>query len=143
VALALGAAVVYALYIPFLGRLQARATPAGAAAWVCLGAAVILGVGAAVRGTLTAALGPTAWGAVAVLAVLCTVLAFIAFMRGLGRLGSVRAAIVSTVEPFFTAVLGALVLAQPFGPATVAGGVLIAAAVLLLQRSPRGRPAAP
>jgi drug/metabolite transporter (DMT)-like permease len=136
VALALAAAVVYALYIPYLGRLQARATPAGASAWVCLGAALILGTGAAVRGTLTAALGPMAWGAVAVLAVLCTVIAFTAFMRGLGRLGPVRTAIISTVEPFFTAVLGALALAQPFGPATLVGGVLIAAAMLLLQRRP-------
>jgi drug/metabolite transporter (DMT)-like permease len=74
---------------------------------------------------------------VATLALLCTVLAFVAFMRGLGLLGAVRTAIVSTVEPFFTAVLGALVLGQPFGGATVAGGVLIAAAVLLLQRAPQ------
>jgi drug/metabolite transporter (DMT)-like permease len=136
VALALAAAVVYALYIPFLGRLQARATPAGAAAWVCLGATLILGTGAVARGTFTAALGPVGWGAVAVLAVLCTVVAFIAFMRGLGRLGSVRSAIISTVEPFFTAVLGAVALGQPFGPATLVGGALIALAVLLLQRRP-------
>jgi drug/metabolite transporter (DMT)-like permease len=143
VALALAGAVVYALYIPYLGRLQARAGPAGAAAWVCAGAAAILGVGAAARGTLTAALGPAAWGAVAVLALVCTVLAFLAFMRGLGRLGPVRTAIVSTVEPFFTAVLGALVLGQAFGPATLAGGALIAAAVLLLQRRPADPAPAP
>ena len=65
------------------------------------------------------------------------VLAFVAFMRGLGLLGPVRTAIVSTVEPFFTAVLGAAVLAQPAGPATFVGGTLIAAAVLLVQRPPR------
>ena len=136
VALALAGSLVYALYIPYLGRLQARSTPAGAATWVCAGAALILGAGSAARGTLTAALGPAAWGAVGVLALMCTVLAFIAFMGGLGRLGPVRTAIISTVEPFFTAVLGALVLGQPFGPATLAGGALIAAAVLLLQRRP-------
>jgi drug/metabolite transporter (DMT)-like permease len=73
----------------------------------------------------------------------CTVLAFLAFMRGLGRLGPVRTAIVSTVEPFFTAVLGALVLGQAFGPATLAGGALIAAAVLLLQRRPADPAPAP
>ena len=110
---------------------------------MCAGAAAILGVGAAARGTLTAALGPAAWGAVAVLALVCTVLAFLAFMRGLGRLGPVRTAIVSTVEPFFTAVLGALVLGQAFGPATLAGGALIAAAVLLLQRRPADPAPAP
>lgn len=143
VALALTAAVVYALYIPYLGRLQARATPSGAAAWVCAGAATILGVTAVARGTFTASLAPAAWGAVAVLALLCTVVAFIAFMRGLGRLGPVRTAIVSTVEPFFTAVLGALVLGQPFGGATLVGGALIAAAVLLLQRPVHTPAAAP
>jgi drug/metabolite transporter (DMT)-like permease len=136
VALALAAAVVYALYIPYLGRLQARATPAGAAAWVCAGAAAVLGAAAGVRGTFTAGLGPAGWAAVAALALVCTTVAFIAFMRGLGRLGPVRTAIVSTVEPFFTAVLGAVALGQPFGPATLAGGALIAAAVVLLQRRP-------
>ncbi len=141
VALALAGAAAYAVYIPYLGRLQARATPAGAAAWVCAGAAAILGAGALARGTFSAPPGAAGWGAVAVLALVCTVLAFIAFMRGLGRLGPVRTAIVSTVEPFFTAVLGAVVLGQPLGWATLAGGALIAAAVFLLQRRPAAPPA--
>jgi len=145
VVLALAGAVVYALYIPYLGQLQARLTPAGAATAVCAGAAAILGAAALARGTFTAAFTPTAWSAIAVLALVCTVVAFLAFMRGLGRLGPVRTAIVSTVEPFFTAVLGAVALAQPFGPATLVGGALIAAAVLLLQRrpAPSGRAPAP
>lgn len=143
VVLALVGAVVYALYIPYLGRLQARLTPAGAATAVCAGAAAILGAAALARGTFTAILAPAAWGAVAVLALVCTVVAFLAFMRGLGRLGPVRTAIVSTVEPFFTAVLGAVALAQPFGPATLVGGALIAAAVLLLQRRPTAGERAP
>ncbi len=143
VLLALAGALAYALYIPYLGRLQARATPAAASAYVCAGAAAVLGAGALARGTFTAALAPAAWGAVAVLALVCTVLAFLAFMRGLGRLGPVRTAIVSTVEPFFTAALGAVALGQAFGPATLAGGALIAAAVLLLQRRPAAPRAAP
>jgi drug/metabolite transporter (DMT)-like permease len=68
----------------------------------------------------------------------CTALAFIAFLRGLGVLGPVRTAIVSTVEPFFTALLGAAVLGQPLTPPMLAGGALIAAAVVLLQLPPRG-----
>lgn len=147
VLLALLAAVVYALYIPYLGRLQERETPAGASVLVCLGATVIFGVLTPLTRTSTFVAPwhyPAAsWAAIAVLAVVCTVLAFIAFMRGLGTLGPVRTAIVSTVEPFFTAVLGAVVLGQPFGAATFVGGALIAAAVLLLQRPARGPAAAP
>ena len=55
------------------------------------------------------------------------------FMMGLMRLGPVRTAIVSTVEPFLTALLGAAVLDQPLTPRTLAGGAAIVAAVIILQ----------
>lgn len=137
VLLALAGAVVYALYIPYLGTLQARLTPVGASALVCAGAALLF-AGPALRGAATGAspllaLPAAAWGAIAALALVCTVFAFLAFLSGLGRLGAVRTAIASTVEPFFTAMLGAAVLGQPAGAGTFAGGALIAGAVVLLR----------
>jgi drug/metabolite transporter (DMT)-like permease len=96
-----------------------------------------------VDGTLTARMPPAVWGAAATLAFACTLLAFVAFLAGLAVLGPVRAAIVSTVEPFWTAVLGAAVLAQPLTPPMLAGGALIAGAVLLLQIPPGGTRSAP
>ena len=142
VALALAAAITYALYIPLLGRISAAAGPVGGSACVAAGAALLLGGWALVDGALTVRMSPLAWGAASTLALLCTVLAFVAFLSGLGVLGPVRAAIVSTVEPFWTAVLGAVLLAQPITLPTVGGGVLIAAAVLLLQLPPRRAAAA-
>lgn len=142
IALALGAAVVYALYIPYLGRLQRDNSPPVASALVSTGAAALFLLGALADGTFAARLPAESWTAALVLALVCTVLAFLAFLRGLGGLGPVRSAIVSTVEPFWTAVLGALVLSQPLSPATLAGGALIAAAVLLLQLPARGGPEA-
>ncbi|MFL5578448.1 MAG: EamA family transporter [Gemmatimonadaceae bacterium] len=65
-----------------------------------------------------------------------TALAFVAFLRGLAVLGPVRTAIVSTVEPFWTTLLAVAVLGQLFRPATLVGGAMIAAAVLILQRRP-------
>jgi drug/metabolite transporter (DMT)-like permease len=47
----------------------------------------------------------------------------------------VRTAIIATVEPFFTATLGVAVLGNPLNASTLVGGVLIAAAVLLIQWS--------
>jgi drug/metabolite transporter (DMT)-like permease len=61
--------------------------------------------------------------------------AFVLFLRGLAAIGPVRTAIVSTVEPFCAALLGAVVLGQPLSPGTLAGGGLIATAVVLLARS--------
>lgn len=144
VLLALAGAVVYALYIPYLGALQARLTPVGASAVVCVGAALLFAgpalsgaFGGGESGAPLVMLPAASWLAIATLALVCTVLAFIAFLSGLARLGPVRSAIVSTVEPFFTALLGAVALGQPAGPGTFAGGVLIALAVLLLRRPTR------
>jgi drug/metabolite transporter (DMT)-like permease len=131
VALALGAAVVYALYIPYLGQLTGRTSPGIASAFVAGGAAVIFAVwaGDALLTTPT----PAQAAAVATMAVVCTVVAFLAFMRGLARLGPVRTAIVTTVEPLFTVALGAVALDQPVTPGTLLGGALVAGAVILLQ----------
>jgi drug/metabolite transporter (DMT)-like permease len=143
VLLALAAAVTYALYIPLLGRIRTAAGPVVGSAYITAGAALLLGAWAVVDGTLAARMPATAWGAALTLALACTVLAFVAFLSGLGVLGPVRTAIVSTVEPFWTALLGAAVLAQPLTLPALAGGALIAGAVLLLQLPPRGTASAP
>jgi drug/metabolite transporter (DMT)-like permease len=80
---------------------------------------------------------PTAAMSILLLAVVCTVLAFLAFLRGLSELGPVRTAIVSTVEPFWAALLASMVLGQVPGVRTFIGGALIAVAVVALQLSHR------
>ncbi|MDQ8145991.1 MAG: EamA family transporter, partial [Gemmatimonadota bacterium] len=70
---------------------------------------------------------------IALLTVGSTVLPGVFFMQGLVRLGPVRTAIISSVEPFLTAVLAAVVLGQPLTWATLAGGAAIVGAVALLQ----------
>jgi drug/metabolite transporter (DMT)-like permease len=133
VALALGAAVLYAAYIPMLGELQRNLPPLAMATCMAAGSTVFLGSAAAFRGELSMALPPVAWYAVFVLSLVSTVAAFVGFLAGLRVLGSVRTAIVSTVEPFFTALVAAALLEQPLTPSTVIGGALIATAVVLLQ----------
>jgi drug/metabolite transporter (DMT)-like permease len=133
VAFALIGAVIYAAYIPMLDTLQQRGGSLATTAWMSVGAAIFLGALAMSRGELTTALEPIAWKAILVLALISTVGAFLLFMRGLRILGPVRTAIVSTVEPFFTTLLGAWVLAQPLTTTTLIGGAMIAAAVVLLQ----------
>lgn len=136
VACALGAAVIYAAYIPFLHWMRGPLTAATASAVVIAGAGVAYSIGAFWRGELSGALPVASWAIIGALAIGSTVITFIAFLNGLAVLGPVRTAIISTIEPFYTAVLGALVLDQHIGPGTAVGGVLIATAVLLLQRQP-------
>ena len=133
VALALSAALLYALYIPMINHFGAGIPPAVTSTYAAGGAAVVLIVASLVQGGPRIGLSPMAWASIAVLAVLCTVVAFIVFLRGLAVIGPVRTAIISTVEPFWTALLGSVVLGQQLGPRAFAGGVLIASAVILLQ----------
>lgn len=136
VALALGSALLYAAYVPMIGIMQAGHSATEISAYVSVGAAAFLAIGAARIGQLTVAMPADAWLCVLGLAVFSTFIAFLLFFRGLSRLGPVRTAIVSTIEPFFTSVLGALILAQPFSRRSVIGGALIAVAVVLLQLRP-------
>lgn len=142
VLLALSSALMYAAYIPMIDHLGRGLPPAVTSVYASGGAALILVVVALVQGGLGVRFTPLAWGAIGTMAVVSTVLAFIAFLRGLAEIGSVRTAIMSTIEPFWTALLGALVLRQALGPRTFAGGVCIAAAVVLLQLG-QGREAVP
>lgn len=138
IALALASALCYALYIPLLNRIGAGIAPSVTSAWLTLGTAVILGAIGLATGQMQAlSLTPKAWGIIVILALVSTVLAFTVFLRGLATLGPVRTAIISTVEPFWTALLGAMVLGQPITKGVVAGGACIAVAVALLQWRPR------
>jgi drug/metabolite transporter (DMT)-like permease len=132
VLLALAGALLYALYIPMINHLGRELPPALTAAYATSGAGLILTVAAAISGGF-AHQPATVWLTIVVLAVLCTVIAFICFLRGLAALGPVRTAIVSTVEPFWGALLGSLVLGQPLAARTLTGGVLVAAAVVILN----------
>jgi drug/metabolite transporter (DMT)-like permease len=135
VAAVLTAALVYALYIPVLGTLQRRRDAIDVSRAIAVGGAVLFVAWAAVAGTLFRIPDTAAFGASALQGLLSAV-SFLAFLAGLRLLGPVRAAITSTVEPFWTTLLGVLLLRQSVGIGTLMGGLAIMGAVLLLQRRP-------
>ena len=137
VILALSGALLYALYIPMIGHFGRELGSALTATFMAAGAAVILGATAFAQGGFELRQPPIVWIAVVLMAVLCTVVAFICFLRGLETLGPVRTAIVSTVEPFWGALAASLLLAQPLTSRTLTGGVFVAAAVIILNLPPR------
>lgn len=138
---ALGAAVIYALYIPLIHRLRGPLDASVASIYIVIGAAVVFLAIGYFDGTLLAGMRAPMWVLAAGLAILSTAVAFIAFLRGLEVLGPVRTAILSTVEPFWTALLAAAALGQAVGLPVLSGGLCIVVAILLLQRS--GAPAIP
>lgn len=139
VLLSLAGALLYALYIPMIDHFGRELPPPLTAAFATSGAAVILTAAALVTGGLTVRQPATVWLMILLLAILCTVVAFVAFLRGLAVIGPVRTAIVSTVEPFWGALLASVVLAQPLSPRTLTGGLLVAGAVLILNAPQRAQ----
>jgi drug/metabolite transporter (DMT)-like permease len=133
VMLAIVSALLYSAYLPALAHVQ-RGIPALLSTFlVIVGAAISFVIAALFTGVLFVPSGAAVWSNILVLALVSTVIAFSSLIKGLSVLGPVRTAIIATIEPFFTAILGALVLASQFGVATLIGGILIATAVLVIE----------
>jgi drug/metabolite transporter (DMT)-like permease len=135
VILALGSALLYSAYLPALEHVQDGIPALLSTFLLIVGAAVSFSIAALFAGELYVPRGPAVWSNIVLLALVSTVIAFSTLIKGLSVLGPVRTAIIATVEPFFTALLGALVLGNQFGAATLLGGVLIATAVLVIEWS--------
>jgi drug/metabolite transporter (DMT)-like permease len=129
----LSAALTYALYIPLLGALQRERDGVDVSRGIAVGGSVIFLTWAIATGTLWHVPDRVALGA-SVLQGVLSAGSFVGFLAGLKVLGAVRTAITSTVEPFWTTMLGVVLLHQPIGTGTIIGGAAIMAAVLLLQR---------
>jgi drug/metabolite transporter (DMT)-like permease len=133
VLLALVSALLYSAYLPALEHVQAGIPPMIATFLLIAGAAITFMVAALLTGDLFVPVGAAVWTEILVLALVSTVIAFLTLIKGLAVLGPVRTAIIATVEPFFTATLGILVLGNSLSMTTLVGGILIAAAILLIH----------
>ena len=134
IALGLGAALIYSVYILVGSRLPADVTPVASTAVVTSAAAVVYALQALASGVRLPA-HASGWLGVAGVALFGTVVAIGTFMAGLERLGPVRASVYSTLEPVFTLVLSAALLGEALTPVRLLGGALILGAVLLLARA--------
>lgn len=133
VALVLGAALVLATYVTISRAMLVTVDARTLTAYVMPAAAVAyLGYGTA-SGTLQVPVGGEEWAVVVAIAVVATAIPIFTFFAGIARIGASRAAVVSTVEPAITVLLGAALLGEPITSATVAGGAAILGAVLLVQ----------
>jgi drug/metabolite transporter (DMT)-like permease len=135
VTLALASALLYSVYLPALANVQKDIPALLSTFLLIIGAAISFVIAALFAGELFLPKGTAVWSNIFVLALVSTVIAFSSLIKGLSVLGPVRTAIIATVEPFFTAILGALVLANQFGVANLIGGILIATAVLVIEWS--------
>jgi drug/metabolite transporter (DMT)-like permease len=131
VALGIGAACVYSVYILVSDGIAGRVRPQVLATLVCTGAAVTLLLGSIALGEFhPGGLTVAGWGWLLCLAAVSTVGAISLFFAGLERVGPTMAAILSTVEPLVTVLLAFVVLGERLGAIQLLGGALVLAAVV-------------
>lgn len=131
--LGLGAALIYALYILAGSRLRERGHPLTSACVVTLSAAVCNGAVVSLQGLQLPASGNGVL-AIALIALISTVLAIALFLAGLEKTDATQASLLSTVEPVVTVLLAAVFLDEAITLSQLAGGALILAAVVVISR---------
>ena len=133
-ALAMAAALVYTMYILVSDGAVGRMAPHVLSALVCTGAALTLTIGSAALGQLhPGAVTGAGWGWLVSLTAISTVGAILLFFAGLRRAGPTTASILATVEPVVTVALAFVVFGERLGGLQLAGGVLVLAAVFVLN----------
>jgi len=134
VALGVGAAVIYSVYITVGGRIMREEASLPVSAVIMISAAIVWGGVVLVRRPAFPS-SATGWAAVVGMALVSTVVAIAAFFAGIRRLGAGTAAALSTLEPVVTTFLAVLFLGEAVSPTQVVGGTVILASVIALARS--------
>ncbi len=139
-AFALASPVLYTTFILVSERVMAAAPPVAASAVMMSGTAVALCVIAGIEGRLALPGTVDGWAVSVGIAVIPTMVAISLFLAGLPRIGAARAALLSTLEPVVTVSLAVTLLGDRFSLLQAAGGLLVLAAVIVVQTAHLWRP---
>jgi drug/metabolite transporter (DMT)-like permease len=129
--LAIGAAMIYSIYIIVGAGVMQQVSAVQSST-------VIFASAGFVYGGLMALNGPhwptssTGWLAVGAIALIATIIPVVAFLAGLKRIGPTDASMLSTLEPVVTILLAAILYGEILQISALFGGGLILLAVLLL-----------
>jgi drug/metabolite transporter (DMT)-like permease len=142
VVMAISAAVAYSAYILVADTVVPKLDPFLLSALITTGAAATFWLAGLVDGGLDVSLSSHGWLDIAGIVLISTILPVSTFLLGLERVGPSTASIVSCFEPVVTVSLAMALYGERLGPGQLAGGVLVLAAVVLLQAKVRGDGAA-
>ncbi len=133
------AALLYAIYILVGSHVVHQAGSIASSTIVMIAAATSYSGMAIIHGPALPQ-SMAGWATVVAIALVSTVLAFVAFFAGLKLVGPIMASTLSTLEPVVTIGLAAVVLSETMGPLQLCGGVLILLAAVTLIRSETRKP---
>lgn len=140
IALALGAALVYSFYIILGNRVIRTMPPVITSTFVSMFAGIGVVIVSLFTDNLDFSFRAMAWFPILGLTLLSTIIAILAFFRGIELLGPVRASIISMTEPLFATLSAVLLLQDRLTLIQVAGGAAILAGAMLITKSRQSSP---
>ncbi|PLR77410.1 EamA family transporter [Bacillus sp. V3-13] len=134
--LALGAAIVYSVYIIFGNLVALKVQPIITSAFIAFFASVSFLAGGLLTNSLNFQFDMSGWIPVAGIALFSSVIAMFTFFAGMNIIGPVRASILSMAEPVVTIVCSTLLFGESMSFLQLIGGfiVLTGAAFVVLAR---------
>lgn len=139
--LALGAALVYSLYINLANHLIRNIPSDIATAYICLFSSLAFLLVGKVSGQLSFHFSPSAWWPIISIAIFSTTVSIVTLFRGMEILGPTRAAIISIIEPFITIAISSLLFHDKLGMLQWLGGFLVlSGAYLAIKFRPATEP---
>ncbi|HUL62187.1 MAG TPA: DMT family transporter [Methanocella sp.] len=138
--LGLASALLFGIYSTVARRAAARLRPLTVLAYTFLfGVLGLLPFYAATPMTPLTGLSALSWASLLFLALCCSVVAFLVYNHGIGRLRAAQAAATIYVTPLAGVTLAVLLLGEALTACTVAGAALILAGLYVTQAVPRPR----
>jgi len=129
-------AVCYALGPVILAR-RLSGLPAVGVMSLSLGLTCLVYIPFAALQWPTAVPSPAVIGSIAMLAIVCTAIAFLVFAALIDAVGPVRSTVITYINPAVAAFLGVVVLGETLTPPMIAGFVLVTLGSVLATRTPR------
>jgi drug/metabolite transporter (DMT)-like permease len=132
-AFGLGAAGCYAYYVASSKHLSIKMNSNLLTMLVCFGSAIIFFFYASATQSLTVPHSGKNWFYLLSLGVLATALPIQLMLEGLKNISSIKASIISVVEPLITVIVGVITLNESISSLQALGGLLILISALLIQ----------
>lgn len=132
IALAVGAAIVYSMYIIVGNKVTAHVPPITASAYIALFAALsffVFGIGS---GTLHFQFDAKGWLPIIGTSFVSSVLAMLTFFAGMNIIGPTKAAILSMIEPIVTFLLSMVFLHESISSLQMIGGLIVLSGAMLV-----------
>lgn len=130
-------ALTYAAYLVVGERVLEGRKPVHSTAFIMTAAAAAYWSLTVITGTVRPPTELSSFLGLAGISLAATVIPIVTLFGAMQRIGASNTSLVSTVEPLMAVLLSALILGERFGIQQIAGGVLIVAAVVLIQAAAR------